>query len=233
MKKIYKVLISILILFLILIVVVGYGFQFFVCQNPIKIQKSQQYYQMVGNEYGENVINLISDNATNEEILNTIYSLLPAKVNNLLKEQNVEIKIFDTQEEYVKAVTDYKVANNMEVDTKDINNSVGYTTPDAKIIFLSTLPGTRLTVFNGLHEIGHVLNINTNQPTSTFGFTIIWLTEVNYAHTQYSDYYKTCADEFFADMFAAYCIDNSPEHILDQEFAPKTFEFIENTINSL
>ncbi len=190
-----------------------------VANNTDKQEEAYAYYMKAGEQYGQNVVKLIDSEASSEEILTVVNNMLSDEVKEFIKD--TEIVICDTDDEYVAELE--KV-----VSGKINTNTLGYTTSDGKKIIVNKKEGSRMAVYTIFHEIGHVID-NGAKYSNTPEFFVIFYTEKPYSHCAASNYYNV-AGEYFAEMFAASVMTNSPEYITDAKYAPNTLKYIEKII---
>lgn len=190
-----------------------------VANNADKQEEAYAYYMKAGEQYGQNVVKLIDSEASSEEILTVVNNMLSDEVKEFIKD--TEIVICDTDDEYV---TELEKVVSGKINT----NTLGYTTSDGKKIIVNKKEGSRMTVYTIFHEIGHVIDKGAKY-SKTPEFFVIFYTEKPYSHCAGSNYYNV-PGEYFAEMFAASVMTNSPEYITDTKYAPNTLKYIETII---
>ena len=182
-----------------------------------------------------NTTNLSSNSASNTEKNNIINDIL-----------TTEGKVSSSELNAIKTNLN-KIPTNLLEAVKDSGLKVLLTTKDVKNYYNYSFSGTMTGLFDPMagkiyissdvshinkstvHEFGHALDLiigKTNYITLTSEWKSIYKSEKN---TASGSYYKSNAQEYFADSFDRYI--SNPSKL--KSSAPKTYKFIDSTIKNL
>lgn len=172
--------------------------------------------------------------SSNEEILKDVYDFLPSNLIDYINENDIDIQIIRNKEEFIAKYIDEMDLNDEQIDYTIISEVNGFTTPESKV-YIRFAKGDEYELLSTIiHELGHALDFKLGKWSNNVEFQQAYYKEFMVSHVYHNinaEYYNNTT-EYFAEMFASYLMNDTPEHRVDLEYCPKTFNAITKFIDS-